>query len=85
MRAVSDELIVCTDDGSYGRKALVTEPLKEMLQAGVPAVKVWAIGPTIMMKFVSLTTKPFDVPDHRQPEHDHDRRHGHVRRLPRGA
>ena len=33
MRAVSDELIVCTDDGSYGRKALVTEPLKEMLEA----------------------------------------------------
>jgi ferredoxin--NADP+ reductase len=61
MRAVSDELIVCTDDGSYGRKALVTEPLKEMLQAGVPGVKVWAIGPTVMMKFVSLTTKPFNV------------------------
>jgi ferredoxin--NADP+ reductase len=54
-------LIVCTDDGSYGRKSLVTEPLKEMLQAGVPAVKVWAIGPTVMMKFVSLTTKPFNV------------------------
>ncbi len=62
MRAVSDELIVCTDDGSYGRKALVTEPLKAMLQAGLPAAKVWAIGPTIMMKFVSLTTQPFGVP-----------------------
>jgi ferredoxin/flavodoxin---NADP+ reductase len=61
MRAVSDELIICTDDGSYARKALVTEPLKEMLQAGVPVAKVWAIGPTIMMKFVSLTTKPFNV------------------------
>lgn len=61
MRAVSDELIVCTDDGSYGRKALVTEPLKELLQAGTPVAKVWAIGPTVMMKFVSLTTKPFDV------------------------
>ena len=33
MAAVSDELIVCTDDGSYGRKALVTEPLKELLEA----------------------------------------------------
>jgi ferredoxin/flavodoxin---NADP+ reductase len=61
MRAVSDELVICTDDGSYGRKSLVTEPLKEMLQAGLPAAKVWAIGPTIMMKFVSLTTKPFNV------------------------
>jgi ferredoxin/flavodoxin---NADP+ reductase len=63
MRAVSDELIVCTDDGSYGRKALVTEPLKEILAAkGGEVAKVWAIGPTIMMKFVSLTTQPFNVP-----------------------
>lgn len=62
MRAVSAELIVCTDDGSYARKALVTEPLKELLQSGAPVAKVWAIGPTIMMKFVSLTTQPFNVP-----------------------
>ncbi len=62
MAAVSDELIVCTDDGTYGRKALVTQPLKELLEAGTPVAKVWAIGPTIMMKFVSQTTKPFDVP-----------------------
>lgn len=63
MRAVSDELIVCTDDGSYGRKALVTEPLKELLEArGKEIARVWAIGPAIMMKFVSLTTKPFGVP-----------------------
>jgi ferredoxin--NADP+ reductase len=62
MRAVSEELIVCTDDGSYARKALVTEPLKELLQAGAPVAKVWAIGPTVMMKFVSLTTQPFKVP-----------------------
>jgi ferredoxin--NADP+ reductase len=63
MRDVSDELIVCTDDGSYGRKALVTEPLKELLEAVDTDVKrVWAIGPAIMMKFVSLTTKPFDIP-----------------------
>ena len=61
MRAVSDELIVCTDDGSYGRKALVTEPLKEVLSERAVA-KVWAIGPTIMMKFVSATTEPFGVP-----------------------
>ncbi len=63
MAAVSDELIVCTDDGSYGRKALVTEPLKELLEARAGQIaRVWAIGPTVMMKFVSLTTKPFQVP-----------------------
>jgi len=62
MRRIADELIIVTDDGSYGRKALVTDPLKELLEAGAPVVKVWAIGPTVMMKFVSLTTKPFNVP-----------------------
>ena len=63
MRDVSDELIVCTDDGSYGRKALVTEPLKELLEDADTDVKhIWAIGPAIMMKFVTLTTKPFGVP-----------------------
>ncbi len=63
MRTVSDELIVCTDDGSYGRKALVTEPLKELLEDRQNTVaKVWAIGPGIMMKFVALTTRPHNVP-----------------------
>ncbi|MCL4476696.1 MAG: sulfide/dihydroorotate dehydrogenase-like FAD/NAD-binding protein [Nitrospirae bacterium] len=63
MRAVSDELIVCTDDGSHGRKSLVTEPLKELLEDKDRKVaRVWAIGPAIMMKFVSLATKPYDVP-----------------------
>ena len=63
MRSVSDELIVTTDDGSYGRKDLVTVPLKEILetQAGQIA-RIWAIGPAIMMKFVAATTKPFNVP-----------------------
>lgn len=61
MRAVSDELIVTTDDGSYGRKALVTEPLKEILSSGRKIAKIWAIGPAIMMKFVALTTQPFGV------------------------
>ncbi|MEN8097596.1 MAG: sulfide/dihydroorotate dehydrogenase-like FAD/NAD-binding protein [Chloroflexota bacterium] len=62
MRSVSDELIVCTDDGSHGRKALVTEPLKELLEEKPGLVKrVWAIGPAIMMKFVSLTTEAYDV------------------------
>ncbi len=63
MRAASDELIVCTDDGSYARKALVTEPLKELLEARPGQIaRVWAIGPAIMMKFVSLTTQPYKVP-----------------------
>jgi ferredoxin--NADP+ reductase len=62
MRAVSDELIVCTDDGTYGRKALVTAPLKELLEERDNVAHIWAIGPAIMMKFCSLTTKPFGVP-----------------------
>ncbi|MGA2939250.1 MAG: sulfide/dihydroorotate dehydrogenase-like FAD/NAD-binding protein [Syntrophobacteraceae bacterium] len=63
MRAVSDELIVTTDDGSYGRKDLVTVPLKEILDAQPGQIaKIWAIGPAIMMKFVAATTKPFNVP-----------------------
>jgi ferredoxin--NADP+ reductase len=63
MASVSNEFIVCTDDGSHGRKALVTEPLKELLSEREGQIaKVWAIGPTIMMKFVSLATEPFKVP-----------------------
>jgi len=62
MGAVSDELIVCTDDGSYKRKALVTEPLKELLEGRNDVSRIWAIGPAIMMKFCCLTTKPFGVP-----------------------
>ena len=61
MHAVSDELIVCTDDGTYGRKALVTVPLKELLEERDDVAHIWAIGPAIMMKFCSLTTKPFGV------------------------
>lgn len=62
MAEVSDELIVCTDDGSLGRKALVTEPLKELLQARQDIARVWAIGPAIMMKFTAATTQPFNIP-----------------------
>ncbi len=61
LRSVSDELIVCTDDGSYGRQGVVTVPLKELLESGRKIDAVWAIGPAIMMKFCSLTTKPFGV------------------------
>jgi ferredoxin--NADP+ reductase len=62
MRALADELIVCTDDGSYGRKALVTEPLEEVCRRKPPPDLVVAIGPPIMMKFCAQTTRPFDVP-----------------------
>ena len=62
MRAIADEVIVCTDDGSYGRKGLVTEPLKELCeQAPKPDLAV-AIGPPVMMKFCARTTKPYAVP-----------------------
>ena len=57
----SDKLIVCTDDGSYGRKGLVTEALKELIDAGNQYDEVFAIGPMVMMKFVSKTTEPFGV------------------------
>ncbi|OGO06958.1 MAG: ferredoxin-NADP reductase [Chloroflexi bacterium RBG_13_56_8] len=61
MRNVTDELLVCTDDGSYIRKALVTVLLKELLDAGRTIDCVWGVGPAIMMKFVSLTTQPYGV------------------------
>ena len=61
MREISDELIVCTDDGSYARKALVTEPMKELLESVRTVNKIWAIGPAIMMKFCTLTSKPYEV------------------------
>ncbi|MBN2240858.1 MAG: sulfide/dihydroorotate dehydrogenase-like FAD/NAD-binding protein [Dehalococcoidales bacterium] len=57
----SDELIVTTDDGSYARKGLVTEPLKELLEGEEKIDRVIAIGPSIMMKFSALTTQPFGV------------------------
>ena len=61
MQAIASELTICTDDGSYGRKALVTEPLKELCETWKPDLVV-AIGPPIMMKFCTATTRPFGVP-----------------------
>lgn len=60
MLKVSDELIVTTDDGSYGRKAVVTIPLEELLKEGNINLVV-AIGPAIMMKFVCKTTEKYNV------------------------
>ena len=60
-RACCDELIVMTDDGSYGRKGVVTVPLEEKLSGGETFDEVITIGPLIMMKFVVKTTKPHNV------------------------
>jgi ferredoxin--NADP+ reductase len=61
MREIADELIIVTDDGSYGRKALVTEPLKELCESPTPPDIAFAIGPPIMMKYAAATTKPYGV------------------------
>ncbi len=61
LRSVSHQLIVTTDDGTYGRKGVVTGPLKELLESGEKVDRVIAIGPSIMMKFCAQTTQPFGV------------------------
>lgn len=60
MKEIDPETIIVTDDGSYGRKGLVTEPLKELCETWAPDCVV-AIGPPVMMKFCALTTKPYHV------------------------
>ncbi len=62
MRATSDRLIVCTDDGSYGRPGLIKEPLQEILATETDLAHAWAIGPAIMMKCVAETTLPYHLP-----------------------
>ena len=60
-RAVSDEMRMMTDDGSYGKKGLVTDALRELIEAGNKYDEVIAIGPVVMMKFVSLLTKQYGI------------------------
>ena len=60
--ASSSVLKVCTDDGSYGQKGLVTEALKELIDSGNQYDEIFAIGPMVMMKFVCMTTKPYGIP-----------------------
>ncbi len=63
MKAASDELFVCTDDGSYGHHGFVTDILKEQLEKHGAAVKeAVCIGPVPMMKFCTLMTKEYGVP-----------------------
>ena len=59
---ISDELIITTDDGSYGQKALVTGPLGEICQREQKPDQAFAIGPAIMMKFCCEVTRQFNIP-----------------------
>ena len=61
-KACSDKLFVMTDDGSYGQHGNVTVPLKEMLSSGEKFDMIITIGPLIMMKFVVLTAKEYNIP-----------------------
>jgi hypothetical protein len=61
IRAVSDEVIIMTDDGSYGKKGLVTRGVEEVIQREKVDLCV-TIGPAVMMKFVSLLTRKYEVP-----------------------
>ncbi|MDD5459429.1 MAG: sulfide/dihydroorotate dehydrogenase-like FAD/NAD-binding protein [Phycisphaerae bacterium] len=61
-KKISDEIVVVTDDGSYGRKALVTEPLEEYCKQTPKPNLCVAIGPAVMMKFCCQTTKKYEVP-----------------------
>ena len=59
--AVSDKLVIMTDDGSSGRKGLVTDALKELIESGEQYDEVIAIGPLVMMKFVAALTKGYGI------------------------
>jgi ferredoxin--NADP+ reductase len=60
-RQISDELIITTDDGSYGRKGFVSQALEDLLKAGEKIDHVLAIGPVPMMRVVAETTRPYGV------------------------
>lgn len=66
LKAVSDKLVICTDDGSYGVKGFTTQYLKDEIEANIASGKaqfdrVIAIGPDIMMKFLADTTRPYGI------------------------
>ena len=62
MSYICDELIITTDDGSYGRQGFVTQPLEKYLEERFDIKLVYAIGPIIMMKNVANLTKKFNTP-----------------------
>jgi len=61
-RKVADDLIVTTDDGSYGRHGFVTDALNELIASGRPIDRVYAIGPVPMMRAVAEATRPHGIP-----------------------
>ncbi len=61
MRAVSSELLVATDDGSYGHKGFVTDLLKQVIEEKGNIVHIWGIGPMPMMRAVAKTTAPYGI------------------------
>ena len=61
MKQICDELIVTTDDGSYGIKGFASGPLKELCESGRKIDKVWIIGPGMMMKVTSEVTRPYGI------------------------
>ncbi len=62
MTAISDELVITTDDGTYGQQGFVTQPLEKYLKERYDVKLVYAIGPIVMMKNVTKLTKKFNVP-----------------------
>ena len=62
IKSASDVMKLVTDDGSYGEKGLVTDALKQLIEEGNQYDEIFAIGPAIMMKFVSKTTEPYGIP-----------------------
>ena len=61
-KSASDVMKLVTDDGSYGEKGLVTDALKQLIEEGNQYDEIFAIGPAVMMKFVSKTTEPYGIP-----------------------
>ena len=61
-KAASTQLIIGTDDGSYGKKALVTDLLREQIEAWAKYDRVISIGPVVMMKFVCQLTREYNIP-----------------------
>jgi NAD(P)H-flavin reductase len=62
IRALADEVIITTDDGSYGRKGMVTHALTDLIEGGGKVDEVITIGPVVMMKFVCRATQPHNIP-----------------------